>query len=325
MNSIKISELWTAGTETIRNSVFFNLLEQISNKPIIFTNPRKADILFIGPYNLEKISKRVKSSILRRLDNPNLEKFFEKYEKNILFSKNKPLTIFYCHENIRTDKVKADFSISYDFSTNDEKHLRFPIWKENIDWSSENILRKKSFIINRYGEFYDLKKLQAPLREFNNKKKNMCIFSSHMNEPRKSFYLKLKKYFEIDGYGPYFDKKIKNHNVSGFYKKDILKNYFYNLCPHNGIYPGYYEEKVPESYLSGCIPVTWADNNISTDFNIKAFINLNDSFFKDSKNFVSKMMDDSYLKNFLNEPLIDYDLNLKKERDFVTRIVKLIS
>jgi len=37
------------------------------------------------------------------------------------------------------------------------------------------------------------------------------------------------------------------------------------------------------------------------------------------------MMDDSYLKNFLNEPLIDYDLNLKKERDFVTRIVKLIS
>ena len=325
MNSIKISELWTAGTETIQNSIFFRLLQQISNKPIIFTEPSKADLLIIGPYNLNRIPERINRFILRKLKNPNITQAYERYNKKILFSKNRPLTIFYCHENIRYDKVKTDFSISYDYSLNNDTHLRFPIWKENIDWSVEDIFRKKSFIINRYGEFYDIKKLKTPLNKFNNNKKNMCIFSSHMNEPRYSFFSILKKHFEIDGYGPYFNKNIKNHNYSGFYKKDILKNYFYNLCPHNDIYPGYYEEKVPESYLSGCLPVTWADSNISRDFNSKAFINLNDVFFNDLNNFLPKLKDNVYLEKFLEEPLINYDLNLNKERKFINRILKLIS
>ena len=122
-----------------------------------------------------------------------------------------------------------------------------------------------------------------------------------------------------------FDKKIKNHNVSNFYKKDILKKYFFSLCPHNDIYPGYYEEKIPESFLSGCIPISWADDNISNDFNPKAFINLNNGFFNDFDNFILKIKDDDYLKKFLNEPLINYKLDLSKERDFVSKIYKAIS
>ena len=325
MNSIKISELWTAGIETIQNSIFFLLLQQISNKPISFTKPSKADILIIGPYNLNRIPQRINKFILRKLNNSKINETYELYYRKLLFSKNRPLTLFYCHENIRYDRVQTDFSISYDYSPNNKNHLRFPIWKENINWLSENIIREKSFIINRYGEFYDINKLRSPLNKFNNKKKNMCIFSSHMDEPRYSFFSLLKNHFQIDGYGPYFNKNIKNHNISGFYKKDILKNYFYNLCPHNDIYPGYYEEKVPESFLSGCLPITWADSNICKDFNPKAFINLNDGFFNDYKNFVSKIKDDNYLENFLKEPLINYKLDLSKEREFASRILKLVS
>ncbi len=324
MNSIKISELWTGGQETIQNTVFVKLLEQISTKPITFTNPRNADILFVGPFNLERISKRIKNVILRNLNNNYLNKIADYYEKEILFSKNKPLTIFYCHENVRFDRIKVDFSISPDYSRN-QNHLRFPVWKENMDWSFENIKREKCLISHRYGEYYDLTKLQSPLKKFNNSKKNMCIITSHMNEPRYSFFSALKDHFLIDGYGPYFDKKIENHNVSNFYKKDILKKYFFSLCPHNDIYPGYYEEKIPESFLSGCIPISWADDNISNDFNPKAFINLNNGFFNDFDNFILKIKDDDYLKKFLNEPLINYKLDLSKERDFVSKIYKAIS
>ncbi len=324
MNSIKISELWTGGRNTIENTVFVKLLQQISNKPIIFTKPRNADILIVGPFNLERISKRVKNVVLRNLNIPYINKIAEYYEKDILFSKNRPLTVFYCHENVRFDRIKTDFSISSDYSTN-QNHLRFPVWKENMNWSFENIKRDKSFITHRYGEYYDLSKLQSPLKKFNNSKKNMCIITSHMNEPRFSFYNALKKHFTIDGYGPYFDKNIKNHNVSNFYKKDILKKYFYNLCPHNDIYPGYYEEKIPESFLSGCLPISWADENISQDFNPKAFINLNNGFYKDFENFVVKIKDDDYLKSFLDEPLINYELNLNEEREFASKILKLIT
>ena len=78
----------------------------------------------------------------------------------------------------------------------------------------------------------------------------------------------------VDGMGSYFDLTIKDHHRSGFFKKDILENYAFNLCPENGIYSGYVTEKIPESFAAGCLPVTYADEMTVIDFNPKAFINL---------------------------------------------------
>ena len=128
MNSIKISELWTAGIETIQNSIFFKLLQQISNKPISFTKPSKADILIIGPYNLNRIPQRINKFILRKLNNSKINETYELYYRKLLFSKNRPLTLFYCHENIRYDRVQTDFQLVI-YSPNNKNHLRFPIWK----------------------------------------------------------------------------------------------------------------------------------------------------------------------------------------------------
>ena len=58
-------------------------------------------------------------------------------------------------------------------------------------------------------------------------------------------------------------------------KKDILENYFANFCPENDIYPGWYTEKVIDSYLCHTLPITWADVNINKFFNTNCFINLN--------------------------------------------------
>ena len=50
------------------------------------------------------------------------------------------------------------------------------------------------------------------------------------------------------------------------------------MCPENGLYPGYYTEKIPEAFYSGCLPITWADENIVADFNSRAFLNLEPLF-----------------------------------------------
>lgn len=77
----------------------------------------------------------------------------------------------------------------------------------------------------------------------------------------------------VDGFGPAFQPAIKDHNSSGYYKDQILKDYQINLCPENSLYPGYYTEKVVEAYAAGCLPVTWADPNIAHDFNPDAIVN----------------------------------------------------
>ena len=54
---------------------------------------------------------------------------------------------------------------------------------------------------------------------FLKKKREICLISSHFNEPRKSMYLNFLKNFKVDGYGPYFDKSIKNHYSDAQSKK----------------------------------------------------------------------------------------------------------
>ena len=322
MNVIKISFLWTAGYDTLVNSVFFNLLKIISKKEIIFTKPNNADILVLGPYNLESLSNRYKNILARRFKSKKIEDFLDNFQKKIFFRENKPITIFYSHENTRYNSIKSDFSITCDFNFDNDHHLRFPIWKENIDWSHEGIRRSNNtFMINRFGSFYNIDDLLKPLGPSFLDKKNFCIFTSHMNEPRKTIYEVFSKHFQVDGYGPYFNKKIKNHNESNFKKLEILNKYAFNLCPHNAIYPGNYEEKIPEAFLGGCLPISWADQNISHDFNIKAFINLNDYYKDNFQEIISLLKEKSFLKKFIDQPLLLTRPNLDNEIKFVKKVI----
>jgi hypothetical protein len=154
----------------------------------------------------------------------------------------------------------------------------------------------------------------APIgTEFLKKEKKICIFSSHLNEPRKSILDKFSENFQVDGYGPFFNKNIKNHNSSNIIKKEILKNYAFNLCPENSLYPGYYTEKIPEAFLGKSLPLTWTDNNVNVDFNEKSFVNLL-NHAKDNYSEISYLLkDEDFLKKFTKEPLLLNKPNLDNE------------
>jgi len=321
--TIRISEIWTAGKQTIKDTVIFRLIEKLSGDNVEFTKPKNADILFCGPYNQEKISRRIYQKFLKifNIDNPS-KKILE-ISSGIFFKKKKPILIYYGHENFRYDNFPCDFYIGTDFEIS-ENYLRFPVWKENINWKDFGIHRSRGPLIQRYGEYYDVKKLLAPLGSQFLKRKNFCIITSHLKEPRRTIYQTFSNHFKVDGYGSFFNKKIKNHNASKFFKKDILKNYAFNLCPHNSIYPGLIEEKVAESFLSGCLPITWADSSIDHDFNPKAFVNLNDYFKDNFKEIINLLKQKEFVEKFSYQPLLLSEPNLEKEIKFVKRIIDYI-
>lgn len=322
MKIIRVSALWTAGIETISNTVIFNLIKQLSNAKILFVAPKDADLLFLGPYNLESIKNRIIRRLSRDINIKKISEYFEYFQRKTVFRKYQPITIFYAHENIRHDAIKSNFSINSDLGVNSDLHLRFPVWKENINWSEFGIIREdKTDINHRYGSYYDIEDMMRPQGKNFLSKKNFCIITSHMNQPRGLIYHAFKNEFIVDGYGPFFDKKIKNHNVSNFYKKDILKNYAFNLCPHNFIYPGLYEEKVPEAFLSKCLPVTWADENISYDFNVKSFVNLNNYIKNNFKDIIYLLKQNEFLNTFVDQPLLLSKPTLHKEIAFAKKII----
>lgn len=323
MKKIKISHIWSPGISWVKSCLIINLIEKFSNKKLVFVSPKDADILIIGPYNIQTISNRILSRFARSVNSVTVKNFIENTQQSLFLRRSQPLKIFICHENFRYNSIEADFSISFDLGVNNENHLRIPVWKENIDWSKHGISREHLNYsnISRFGSFYSSEDLMRPQGEHFLNKKNVCIFTSHMDQPRKTIYEEFSKNFIVDGYGPYFNKNIKGHNSSQFTKQEVMKNYSFNLCPHNNIYPGIYEEKVPESFLSKCLPITWADQNINHDFNPASFVNLNDHIKDNFKEIIYLLKQKEFLQKFVNEPLLLSEPNLSAEIKFAKKIL----
>lgn len=316
MKKIKISTLWTGD---LKGSLIIKLIEHISKKEIKFVSPEDSDILIFGPYDTLVLKRKFSNFIRKKLKF--IDNLFPNIDLYLLKRKIKPIRIFYSHENYPFPDVKYDFSITSHFGLSSGTHLRFPLWKELINWDHLGLKRELSTFIERFGNFYIIKDLISPQGDFFLKKdRKICLLSSHLDEPRKSMFFNFSKNFTLDGYGPYFNKDIKNHNSNPLSKKEILKKYAFNLCPENSLYPGYYTEKVPEAFLSKCLPLAWADNNINQDFNEKSFVNLL-NYSKDNYLEISNLLkEESFLNKYTTEPLLLNEPDLNKEINFIKKI-----
>lgn len=239
-------------------------------------------------------------------------------EKQLAKRRIPPLTLFHTGENLRHDHIKADYSISHDLNIQSDKHLRLPYWMEMVDWSHEGLMGN---INSRYGQLLNLERLQSPLgNQFLTREQKGILLSSHLREPRASALSALQKLMPVDGGGPYFDKKIKDHHSSNFLKKDILARYAYNLCPENGIYPGYVTEKIPEAFAAGCLPITYVDQLVAVDFNPRAFINLAPMAENSYYGLKEMLQSKTLLEVYAGQPLITQRPSLETLRNFLKNI-----
>jgi hypothetical protein len=321
MKTLKLSFIWVPD---FKETIFYYLIVKLSKLKIEIVNPNKCDLLFIGPYDQGSYKRKVYNSIKSKF------KFFhklEEYFKNLeiyqmMNRSSAPLKVFLSSEAFPHNLFKADFYITSNLGVFDNNHLRFPCWKNDIDWSHEGIVRDNNVgNAKRFGFFYDIESLLKNKGDDFLKKKNICFFTTVLKEPRRSFYKSFSKQFRVDGFGPYFDKKLKNHNESKFKKFDIMKNYSFNLCPENILYPGSYTEKIPDAFIGKCLPISWADNTVKIDFNPNAFINLNDHLDNDFQQLFDSLRDVDFLKKYSKEPLLLKKPNLDSEIKFVERIL----
>lgn len=280
---------------------------------IIWVRPVRADLLIYGSfYDINAPRLRWLPRTWRAIAG----RWIDIAEKELSKRKLPPMTLFHTAENLRYDHIKADYSISHDLNVQSDQHFRLPYWMEVVDWSHEGIVGNRN---PRYGELLKLKKLQAPLGDqFLKRLQKAVLITSHLREPRATCYELLKQHLPIDGLGPYFDSTIRDHHHSGFFKKDILQNYAFNLCPENAIYPGYITEKIPEAFASGCLPISYVDKTVSVDFNSEAFLNLLNVEHQDLKNLVNQNL---FFKKYIDQPLINKKPNLNKLKIFCQKIL----
>jgi len=179
--------------------------------------------------------------------------------------------IFYTGENKRPNFNECDYSLSFDFDDYNQKNIRLPLWLMQIDWFKKINYGNPKFVIP-LEELRISRYFKRPKKEF------CCIVFNNPIPNRIEIFQKLSKYKTIHGYGSPFG----NHFYGEDQKYEILSNYKFNICFENGIYPGYYTEKIIHAKVAGCLPLYWADKNCERDFNTNSFLNLNDFFNIDS-------------------------------------------
>ncbi len=280
---------------------------------IEWVEPSSADLLIVGPFAAKN------SKPYRWCPKPLRPIVGKAIEAAKGTRENQPLTLFHTQENERHDYLPTDYSISFDLGVQSKRHFRFPYWMEMLDWSHEGISGNSN---PRYGELLKMNTLMSPLgNRYLNRNHACAILSSHLREPRGSLFSALEKVIPTQGFGAFFNKDIKDHHSSGFLKKDILKEFSYNLCPENGLYPGYYTEKIPEAFNSGCLPITWADENISGDFNPKAFLNMQPLFKNNFQDLAAIFADKEKIESFQAQPLLLEKPTIEPLKEFLKEIL----
>jgi hypothetical protein len=227
------------------------------------------------------------------------------------------VVLFHTTENARYEP--ADFTVGFDLGITDERHFRMPLWWTSIDWSRHGV---RNIPTPRMRSLIDIETLMRPLGEgVLQRPRKAAFFTTHMLQPRATIFAEVSEAIDVDGYGPYFDPSIEHHNRSSTFKDDILQGYMFNLCPENSMFPGYYTEKVPEAFASGCIPITWADQNIAHEFNPGAFINLADFAAAGYREGFKTALQAESIACLVSTPLLDKPPNFGSLLRFVEQIV----
>jgi len=310
---MKLIKIATKGVPHDYQSSLLPIVIQSMGYRIDWVNHDQADLLILGPFFKDNQKPfRWLPKLLRPLASNSLNAGSTKRKQD-------PLKLFHTQENERHDFVKTDYSISFDLGVQSNDHLRFPYWMEMLDWSHEGVLGNAN---PRYGKLLSISTLMSPLGDQYLKRGRTCaILSSHLREPRGSLFKALQKVISIQGFGAFFNKEIKNHHSSGFLKMNILKDFSFNLCPENGLYPGYYTEKIPEAFYSGCLPITWADDNIGVDFNPSAFLNLEPLFKSDFQELSEILLNEKRLEAYQSEALLTISPSLEPLKKFLSKII----
>lgn len=168
------------------------------------------------------------------------------------------IKIFYTGENERPDFNFANYSLTFDKTT--DKNFRLPHWFLYVNWWDEPNFPHARINVDRLYKQWDVEEIW-------NRKEFCSIIIGNPVTNRIDVATQLNKHRPVHGYGKVFGRYFDGCKI------DLLEKYRWNICFENAIYPGYITEKLLEAKVAGCIPIYYGDLSVANDFNDNGFIN----------------------------------------------------
>ncbi len=283
------------GFNPTKNFFYFSITQFAQ---VEISNPQDADVIIFSCYNPS---------------NP--------YQRNQVYTNSiaypNQIKIFYTGENLRPDYSDIDYAMAFDFDSH-KKNIRLPLWMLYIDWFNIIDYGAPKFTIS-------LNELENN-RFYNTSKTKFCSFVFNHKAPfREEIIQELSKYKPVDCYGTPWGNWFYGEDK----KLEIISDYKFNICFENSLFPGYHTEKLLHAKNAGCVPIYWADENVSKDFNVKSFINLFD-FNNNIKDLCEHIIEldkseDKY-SQIKHQPLFLPEQNPQyKFEEFITKLKQILN
>ena len=275
------SDFW--GTFNPNNNFFIHIVRELYEN-VEVVNPEDADVMFFSVFGNE--NGRYK----------NCKK------------------IFFTGENIRPNFNRCDYSLTFDFDTNQGRNFRLPLWHLYIDWFGVGTYDDPQWLIPEsylYGE-----------NEFTIKRKGeFCsIVYGKSIESRILAVKNISRYKHVDVWG----KANPNFPLPDGekYKLDMISNYKFSLCYENSVTPGYHTEKLLHGMVAGNIPIYYGDKTVDQDFNSSRFINAVDMSDDELVEKIAEIDSSDKLYNeILSQPIFDKKVSLDDVTTFLSEVL----
>jgi hypothetical protein len=237
-----------------------SIIAKVIDTPIevIYQHSKKVDLEVHSNFGSEKFFSRVFHRLMATRNHEALGEYIRRYKYGHIypdFSKCKR-AIWYTGENLRPPAEGFSGTISYEKTDWKTNNVFFPIWMMRIDWEISGIIQG------------DLPKISNLLknRDGQTRPRNACSFSS-LREPNRVRLIKsLQDVMTIDEFGKAAGGFVED-------KPSLSKQYGYQICSENDLYPNYVTEKLPEAWHCQNIPI-WTGLDLDEYFNPMAMLNL---------------------------------------------------
>jgi len=231
--------------------------------------------------------------------------------------------VYYQMENDEYPNLEeCDVCLTFNYEDLGGKNVRLPYWITCVNWFD----LKEGYCTREdphHCGLCDPRSLISPenvdcnLYSQRDKTEFCCIVVNHLRNRRDEVLAEIKKYRHVDCYGKIFNNRLSTFG-NNFYdtrddkKLELISKYKFNICFEANMRPGYVCEKILHAKAAGCIPLANIDKTVSTDFNPKCFLNLQD--FDTVEEYVNKIIqmdkDDTIYKSMRSQPLFHYSVSL---------------
>jgi hypothetical protein len=186
-----------------------------------------------------------------------------------------------------------DLTLGFEVSSLPDRNIYFPLWMYRLDWGfgkTWNEIAPTPYELTLSREVQD----RAP---------SLVAFSSNQDPFRVAMLNRMETKMPVVKFGLGFSNPVSS-------KLNASKDFLFQLCPENDVYPGYITEKLIEAWVCECVPI-WRGGMTDSRFNPQAFIDVTGLSITDA---VEKVM--GYSKSELNEmrqqPLLNAPPSLRE-------------